>query len=135
MSELEQLTLIINTILGNDNQARSEGEALLKKLRENDFNQYIYLFTTLLNSSPAKVARIFCVVHLRRLLSDYVEGAHSSEWYRLNNETHRYVKQTLLEVLQKEEDGPTRRVLCDLIGELFATIKKLDDEKKEAVQE
>ena len=50
MSELEQLTLIINTILGNDNQARSEGEALLKKLRENDFNQYIYLFTTLLNS-------------------------------------------------------------------------------------
>jgi len=88
-----------------------------------------------LQGSNAKVARIFCVVHLRRLLSDYVEGSHSSEWYRLNNDTHKYVKNVLLEVLQKEEDGPTRRVLCDLIGELFATIKKLDDEKKNAVQE
>lgn len=68
-------------------------------------------------------------------MSDYVEGAHSSEWHKLKNDTHKYVKQTLLEVLQKEEDGPTRRVLCDLIGELFATIKKLDDEKKDAVQE
>lgn len=85
--------------------------------------------------SPNKVARIFCVVHLRRLLSDFVEGAHSSEWHKLSNDTHKFVKDALLEVLQKEEDGPTRRVLCDLIGELFATIKKLDDEKKNAVQD
>jgi hypothetical protein len=39
MSELEQLTLLINSVLGNDNQARSEGENLLKKSRESDFNQ------------------------------------------------------------------------------------------------
>ena len=49
MSELEKLTQIINTIFSNDNQARNEGEAVLKSLRESDFNQYVYTFGNLLN--------------------------------------------------------------------------------------
>jgi hypothetical protein len=49
MSELDKLTEIIVTILGNDNQARNQGELLLKKLRESDFNTYIITFANLLN--------------------------------------------------------------------------------------
>jgi len=59
-----------------------------------------------------------------------VDASEDSQWDELNNDTHKLVKQVLLEVLVKEDDGPTRRVLCDFIGELSATIKKLDQDIK-----
>ena len=48
MSELEQVTQIINTILSNDNDARKRSEALLKDLREKNINGYILAFASLL---------------------------------------------------------------------------------------
>lgn len=142
MSDLDRLTEIIVAILGNDNQARNQGELLLKKNRDSDLNTYIITFANLLNGiflsfqklikivSPAKQVRIFCVVHLRRLLSNFVESHESSLWYKLPNDTQKSLKQLFMEILSKEEDGVTRRLLCDLIGELYATIKKMSTEKK-----
>ena len=49
MSELERLTQIITTIFSNNNQARNESEAILKKLQERDFNEYVSVFCNLLN--------------------------------------------------------------------------------------
>jgi hypothetical protein len=49
MSELEQLADIITVILGKDNQARKQSEALLTQLQAKDLNQYILLFGNLLN--------------------------------------------------------------------------------------
>jgi len=49
MSELEDLTRIILAILGNNNEDRHQAETLLRKIREENFNQYIYVFCSLLN--------------------------------------------------------------------------------------
>jgi len=51
MSELEQLTQIIDTILSNNNENRKQGEALLKNIRDRDFNAYIAAFTSLLKGN------------------------------------------------------------------------------------
>ena len=51
MNELENLTHIIMAIFSNDNQARIEAETLLKKIREEDFNRYIFVFCNLLNGN------------------------------------------------------------------------------------
>ena len=75
------------------------------------------------------------MVHLRRLLSNFVESTKSSQWHTLPNDTQKFLKTLFIEVLQKEEDGPTRRVLCDLIGELASTIKQLDTVKKNQMGE
>jgi hypothetical protein len=85
--------------------------------------------------SPTRQVRIFCVVHLRRLLSNFVESFESSQWYKLPNDTQKSLKQLFMEILSKEQDGVTRRLLCDLIGELYATIKKLSNEKKNQTAE
>jgi len=92
----------------------------------------INLFLSFLNfkASAEQKIRIFCVVHVRRLLSNYVDASEDSQWDRLNNDTQKFVKEILLEVLVKEQDGPTRRILCDFIGELAATIRKLDPDTK-----
>ncbi len=65
---------------------------------------------------------------MRRHLSDFVDSSTDSQWINLHNDTQKYVKEALLAVLIKEQDGPTRRILCDLIGELAATIRKLDED-------
>jgi len=49
MSDLEQLSNIIMTILSSNNEARKESEALLKKTRQADLNKYVYVFLNLLN--------------------------------------------------------------------------------------
>jgi hypothetical protein len=49
MSDLDQLTQVIQVILSNDNQARIQGENLLLSLRQGDFNSYVITFANLLN--------------------------------------------------------------------------------------
>jgi hypothetical protein len=54
MSDLEQLSLVIDTILGKDNNARKQSEGILKTIKENDINKYCLAFATLLNgNSPS----------------------------------------------------------------------------------
>ncbi len=55
MSELEQLTQIIDTILAHDNKNRKEGEAILKNIRDRDFNAYISAFTSLLKGKKTSI--------------------------------------------------------------------------------
>lgn len=51
MSELDKLADIITVILGKDNQARKQAEALLAQSQTADLNQYILLFGNLLNGN------------------------------------------------------------------------------------
>jgi len=51
MSELEQLTQIIDTILANNNEDRKKMEELLKSLRDRDFSEYVLAFTNLLKGN------------------------------------------------------------------------------------
>lgn len=51
MSELDQLTNIITTILGQDNQARKQNEQLLAQLQIKDLNEYVIVFVNLLNGN------------------------------------------------------------------------------------
>ena len=59
MSELEQLTQIIDTILGIDNDQRKQMENLLKTLRDKDFSEYVVAFTNLLKGIFFICLRIF----------------------------------------------------------------------------
>ena len=49
MSDLDQLTNIIITILGKDNDARQHNEELLNELQSKDIDQYVAVFVNLLN--------------------------------------------------------------------------------------
>jgi hypothetical protein len=134
MSELEQLTQIIDTILAHDNKNRKEGEAILKNIRDRDFNAYITAFTSLLKATDKSPVKVFCLVHLRRLCSDFVEST-DSKWPLVHPDTQKFMKDLLLDMLQNDKDTAARKVLCDFIGDLAATIQCLSDERKKGCTE
>ena len=78
---------------------------------------------------------MFSAVHLRSVLSGYCEGNPLSAWVRINSDSHKLVKQGLFEVLSNEQDKNVRNVLCDLIGELGATIQGFDQSDKKKLGE
>lgn len=78
---------------------------------------------------------MFCAVHLRSVLSGYCEGNPLSAWVRINADCHKLVKDGLFEVLANEPDKAVRNVLCDLIGELGATIQGFDQTDKKKLGE
>jgi len=129
MSELEQLTQIIDTILAQNNENRKQGEALLKNIRDRDFNAYIYAFTSLLKATNQSPVKVFCLVHIRRLCSDFVEST-DSKWHLLQAETQKFLKDLLLDMLKNDKDQNSRKVLCDFIGDLAATVQCLSEERK-----
>lgn len=59
MSELDQLTSIITTILGKDNQARQQSELYLAQLQIKDLDQYVIVFVNLLNGITSITCLIF----------------------------------------------------------------------------
>jgi len=122
MSDLEQLTQIITNIMTGDTATIQQNEALLKQLRERDINQYIITFATLLSESPHKEIRIFSSVHLRRNISALVDAQEECYWLKLSGENQRAIKEQLWIVLKKEQIPAVRKVICELIGELAATI-------------
>lgn len=69
--------------------------------------------------------RLFCVGHLKGLLSNIGGSVETFQWPKLPNHTHYFLKALLIQVLEQEEDSPTRKVLCELIGELGSTIRRL----------
>jgi hypothetical protein len=74
---------------------------------------------------------MFCVVHLRSVLSSFAGAALDASWIQLNGDTQKVVKASLFEILNKEQDKIVRKGLCDLIGELGATIATYDESDKE----
>lgn len=125
MSELSELTVLISGILSGNNEVRKNNEELLKGLRQKNVNEYIMYFANLLNESPHKEARIFSAVHLRRNLSSMVNSSEQSHWLELSTDTQKFVKEVLLQVLKKEEIGAVRKVVCELIGEIAATLMNI----------
>jgi len=85
--------------------------------------------------SPRKDIRIFCALHLRRLLSNYADKDAKSDWVNLTGETQKVVKSLLVESLNKESISSCQKILCDLIGELVATIKTLTKEERDECAE
>jgi hypothetical protein len=51
MSDLEQLSNLIMTILASNNEAREKSEELLKQTRTKDLNSYVLIFLNLLNGN------------------------------------------------------------------------------------
>ncbi len=49
MSELNELTILIDGILSGNNEVRKNNEGLLKGLREKSINEYIVYFANLLS--------------------------------------------------------------------------------------
>jgi len=80
--------------------------------------------------SPKVEVRMFCAVHLRSVLSSFAGASLESSWIDLNSETQKIVKESLFELLNKEPDRIVRKGLCDLIGELGATISTFDESDK-----
>ncbi len=73
---------------------------------------------------------------MRRLLSSFAQDSGDSDWYRLNGQTQTIVKESLMQSLLKEPESSCRKILCELVGELAATIKTLaGDAKKECAPE
>jgi len=132
MSELEHLTNIILTILSKDNQARNESESYLGELQMKNLDQYILVFIQLLSESPRKDVRTFCSLHLRRLLSNFAQDSGESDWHKLAGETQKIIKENLMQVLLKESESSCRKILCELVGELAATIKTMTGDTKKS---
>jgi len=130
MSELEQLTQIIDTILGNDNDQRKQMENLLKTLRDKDFSEYVVAFTNLLKATDRSAVKTFCIVHIRKFISDFVDDS-DSKWHILRPEAQKFLKDSLLELLKSDTDKGSRKVLCDFIGDLSATMQCLNKERKQ----
>lgn len=103
--------------------------------------QSYFLFLSLFHylyslASPRKDIRTFCALHLRRVLSDFADDIAESQWPNLTAETQKILKEILIQTLLKETEPSPRKILCELIGELVATIKTMDDEtKKECPEE
>jgi len=125
MSELNELTVLIEGILSGNNEVRKNNEELLKGLRQKNIDQYILYFANLLNESPHKEARIFSAVHLRRNLSSMVDSTEPSHWLELSVDSQKFIKEVLWQVLRKEEIAAVRKVVCELVGELAATIMNI----------
>lgn len=64
---------------------------------------------------------MFCGVHLRRNLSDSADDKETFSWLKLTDETHKYLKAILWEILKKEENPAVRKVLSELVGEIAST--------------
>lgn len=128
MSELEQLNTLIAAILSTNNESRKESEALLAQTREQDFDKYILLFCNLLSNTPAQEVKLFCISHLRRQLSNFVDTLDTSLWHKLSVENQKYMKEFLFTTLTNEQNPKNLSLLADLIGEIGATIKLLDPE-------
>lgn len=106
-------------------------------LLKSSVNEYLCQLTPLLsflyaNSysivTPRKDLRSFCLLHLRRLLSKYANSQGESKWPYLASETQKFLKDLFISILLKEKESAPRNILCDLIGELIATIKTMNKE-------
>jgi len=71
---------------------------------------------------------------LRRLLSSYASDSGDSDWYRLAADTQRIIKESLMQVLLKESEPSCRKIHCELVGELAATIKTMTGDTKKDCQ-
>ena len=85
--------------------------------------------------SPRKDIRVFCALHLRRLLSNFADQDIKSDWVNLTADTQKVVKECLLTALEKEPYSACQKILCDVIGELVATIKTMTKEDREQCSE
>ena len=81
-------------------------------------------------ATPRQEVQIFCISHIRRQISNYVDSVDTSLWHKLTGETQRFIKDFLFEKLTTEQHPKILSLYADLIGELGATIKTLKDEPK-----
>ena len=54
-----------------------------------------------------------------------VNSTEQSHWLELSTDTQKLVKEVLLQVIKKEEISAVRKVVCELIGELAATLMNI----------
>ena len=73
---------------------------------------------------------MFCIAHLRRQLSNYVDSLDTSVWHFLRPETQKFVKEAMFPILKQEQHKKAASLLADFIGELGATMKTLKEEVK-----
>lgn len=73
---------------------------------------------------------MFCIAHLRRQLSNYVNSIDTSVWHFLRPETQKFVKEAMFPILRQEQHKKAASLLSDFIGELGATMKTLKDDVK-----
>ena len=71
---------------------------------------------------------MFCAVHLRSILSYFSFSQFQNAWIKLNAETQKMVKGALFQLLDKEGEKIVRKAICDLIGEIGATVSVYEDE-------
>jgi hypothetical protein len=71
---------------------------------------------------------MFCAVHLRSILSYFSFSQFQNAWIKLNAQTQKMVKEALFQLLDKETEKIVRKAICDLIGEIGATVCVYEDE-------
>lgn len=79
--------------------------------------------------------KLFCISHIRRQLSNYVDELDTSLWHKLTPENQKYIKEFLFTCLTTETNTKNLSLLSDLIGEVGATIKTLKPEIKKQCSE
>lgn len=138
MSDLDKLAqLIQNITLSSDNKERKECELILQKAKETSIDQYFTLMFQLLRSklisllnhsfhlclaSSNKQIRSFCAFTMKKQFSALSDPDASSAWEKISGQTAKLIKDEIFIALRDETTSSVRIQICNLIGELGATI-------------
>lgn len=129
--ELEEARFMaqqLSTVLGNDNAARKEAEAHLKKIREGDPNKYAGYLSYIIAQAdaPPEARTLGCVILRRSLTSAVVED--KTLWDLLADQPKEYMKSQILESVQTATTKDLVNKMCDLLVEIAAAIYEETDQ-------
>ena len=114
----------LQTILGNDNDARKAAEENIKKIRESEPDKYVtYLATLCCDSAVDMQIKTLAAVVLRRTLISYNDTSKMQLWEMLKPETKQQLKTNLLVTIKvvqnKDYVHKVSNLLVEIQGAMF----------------
>ena len=116
MSDLNYSEIIEKILCGKNNSKIKEYENILYKIKEENPNEFIKNLVILLKSSKKREIRSFSAIQLRKNLSSYSENNFKNLWNYLSSDCQVFVKSSLFNAIDIENDKFVLNQICDSIG-------------------